>query len=229
MHDDEFFLDQYRRLFSIKPELFSNPTGCPIEILLDPAKISEAQKHVHSERKQAGHTTADLRVGLLAEDHFIGYVVRDAVRFSDGRLGLYNRIVTTEGAVVLPILDGAIALIHIFRHAPRRWFFEAPQGLIPPGADPGEEARRELDEEMGAVVAELFPLGRVYTSTALTSENLHVFAARITNTGEPQASEGIDGIRIISNNQIDELLLDGTICDGPTTTAIARARACKLL
>jgi ADP-ribose pyrophosphatase len=229
MYDDEFCLDRYRALFRIEPELSENTAGCPTEILLDPIEIRRAQDAVRIERTAAGQPTVDLRVGLLAEDHYLGYVVRDAVKFSDGRYGLYNRIVASGGVVVLPILNGDIALIRIFRHPPRRWLLEAPQGLVPPGADPMEEARRELVEEMGASVAELFPLGIVYTSTALTSENLKVFAAKITGTGAPQLSEGIDSVHIIPRNEIDGLLLDGTICDGPTTTAITRARLRGLL
>ena len=174
-------------------------------------------------------STLDLRVGLLAEDVYVGYVVRDAVRFANGRLGLYNRVIASGGIAVLPILGESIALIRIFRHAPRRWSLEAPQGFVPDGADPAEETRRELMEEIGAPATELIPLGVVYTSTALTSENLKMFAARISSVGRPQRSEGIDSISIISKREINDLLFDGTICDGPTTTLITKARLHGLL
>jgi ADP-ribose pyrophosphatase len=170
-----------------------------------------------------------LRAGVLAEDPYIGYVIRDAVRFSDGRLGLYNRVVASGGVVVLPILGDAIALIRIFRHASRRWSFEAPQGFVPAGHDPAEEARREVIEEMGATVGELTSLGVVYTSTGLTSENLKMFAAQITAVGDPQRSEGIESIGIVPKGDIDRLVLDGTICDGPTMSLILRARMRGLL
>ena len=98
-----------------------------------------------------------------------------------------------------------------------------------PVPNPAEQARLELIEEMGAKVADIIALGRVYTSTALTSESLKVFAARITETGVPQLSEGIESIRVIANGDIDARLLDGTICDGPTITAITRARLRGLL
>ena len=131
--------------------------------------------------------------------------------------------------MVLPILGDAIVLIRIFRHAARRWFLEAPQGLVLPGADPAEEARRELTEEMEATVVDLTPLGIVYTSTAMTSENLKMFAARVSGTGAPQRSEGIESVCMIPKADIDRLVLDGTICDGPTMSLILRARLRGLL
>jgi ADP-ribose pyrophosphatase len=227
--DDAACVSRYRALQAAHPELFGNPPGCPTQLLLDLDEIREAQASVRTERSEQGMSISDLRVGLLAEDDYVGYIVRDAVRFSNGRLGLYNRVIASGGIAVLPILGDGIALIRIFRHAPRRWSLEAPQGFLPEGEDPATETRREVMEEIGATVTELIPLGIVYTSTALTSENLKMFAARIPAVGKPQLSEGIDSIRVIAKGEIDGLLLDGTICDGPTTTLITQARLRGLL
>lgn len=227
--DDAACLRRYDALQTAQPELFVNPSGCPTQILLDKNEIRQAQHSARLNRSAEGMTTSDLRVGLLAEDAYIGHVVRDAVRFANGKGGLYNRVIASGGIAVLPILGDAIVLIRIFRHAPRRWFLEAPQGFVPDGADPEEVTRRELMEEIGAPVTALTALGVVYTSTASTSERLRMFAARIASTGEPQASEGIEGIRVIPREEIDPLLLDGTICDGPTTTLITQARLRGLL
>lgn len=222
-------LQRYYELSTSNPELFENPDECPTKIF-EAEEVRQAQSDVLAERQSAGWPTNDLRVGVLAEDPYIGYVLRDAVRFFDGKLGLYNRVVASGGIVVLPILpDGSIALIRIFRHPARRWFLEAPQGLVLPGAEPADEARRELIEEMEASVGDLTSLGVVYTSTALTSENLKMFAARITAFGDPQRSEGIESITTIPECDIDGLVLDGSICDGPTMSLILRARMRGLL
>lgn len=227
---EEPSIQRYRELLASSPELFNNPDDCPTKLLFDAADIAQARRDVLVQREGWGWPVNDLRVGVLAEDPYIGYVIRDAVRFFDGKLGLYNRVVASGGIVVLPILpDGSIALIRIFRHPARRWFLEAPQGLVLPGAEPAEEARRELMEEMGATVSELTPLGIVYTSTALTSENLKMFAAKITAFGDPQRSEGIESIHTVAKDDIDRLVLDGTITDGPTMSLILRSRMRGLL
>jgi len=225
MVPEEPSLTRYRALRVSNPELFENPADCPTRILFDADEIYRARDEVLAERRAANWPTDDMRIGVLAEDPYLGYVIRDAVRFFGGKAGLYNRVVASGGVVVLPILpDGNIALIRIFRHAARRWFLEAPQGFILPGSDPAGEARREMIEEMGAAVDELIPMGVVYTSTALTSENLKMFAARITAFGAPQRSEGIESISVINKGDIDRLVLAGTICDGPTMSLILRAR-----
>jgi ADP-ribose pyrophosphatase len=228
-YDDEYVLQRYRTLLAADPTLFQNPDDCPIQILLEADQIQEAQRFAGSERAAAGWRSDDLRVGVLADDVYIGHIVRDAVAFPGGRLGLYNRVIATGGVVILPILDDGIALIRIFRHAPRRWFLEAPQGHLLPADDPTEVANRELAEEMGAVPTEIIPLGTVFTSTAMTSENLKMFAARIKTVGAPQCSEGIESVQIIRKGEIDALVLDGTICDGPTMSLVLRARLAGLL
>jgi ADP-ribose pyrophosphatase len=227
--EDVACLRRYEALQAEQPDLFDNPPDCPTRILLQREEIDKAKQSARANRAAQGMATHDLRVGLLADDAYIGYIVRDAVRFSDGTLGLYNRIIASGGITVLPIIGDAIALIRIFRHAPRRWFLEAPQGFLPQGADPAEVAREELMEEIGAPVTELTAMGIVYTTTAMASESLHMFAARIAHTGAPQTAEGIAGIRIVPKGEIDGLLRDGSICDGPTTSLITHARLRGLL
>lgn len=230
MYDDDYCMQRYRALQRQNPGLCDNPADCPIAILSDPAEIDACRRAVEAERRGAGIAVPDTRVGVLGEDYYIGHIVRDAVRFSDGRFGLYNRVVATGGVTVLPILaDGGIALIRIFRHPVRRWFLEAPQGMLTAGVDPAEETRRELLEEMEAQATEIIALGDLYTSTGMTSEMLKMFAARIERTGSPQRSEGIDAIRVIAKDEIDTLLRDGTICDGATTALITHARLRGLL
>jgi ADP-ribose pyrophosphatase len=66
-------------------------------------------------------------VGVLASDPY-ATVLREAVRFPDGSLGLYNRLLVPGGVVVLPVSRGSIVLIHRFRHGARRFAYEAPAG-----------------------------------------------------------------------------------------------------
>jgi len=229
VYDQDYCLRRYWSLRAAEPALFENVARSPTQILLDADEIGLAQRDVRVEREGRGSPPADLRVGVLAEDQYVGHVIRDAVRFSDGRYGLYNRVVTPGGVLVLPIIGDDIVLIRIFRHAPRRWFLEALQGLCPREVEPAAQARQELSEEIGATASELVPLGLVYTSTALTSEMLDLYAARISATGRPQRSEGIDSIHRIANDRIDGAVRDGSICDGPTIAAILRARLQGLL
>ncbi len=229
MYDDKLCLERYRCFADAHPELMANEDGCPTRILNDIDEIEYARSAVRAEREARNLPTLDLRVGVLGEDHHIGWLVRDAVRFSDGRYGLYNRVLPPGGVIVLPILGKAVALLRIFRHAARRWFLEAPQGGLPEDTAPATEARRELIEEIGAEARDLFPLGTLYTSTALSSERLEMFAAHIPSVGQPQRSEGIMSVPVVPVRELDLLIAKGEICDGPTIAVIARARIAGLM
>ena len=95
-YDDEYVLQRYRALLAADPTLFQSPDDCPIQILLEADQIQEAQRFAGSERAAAGWRSDDLRVGVLADDVYIGHIVRDAVAFPGGRLGLYNRVIATR-------------------------------------------------------------------------------------------------------------------------------------
>jgi ADP-ribose pyrophosphatase len=216
--------DRYRVLMRTRPNLFVNPLGGLIGILTNPDEVTAARQQEIERRSRSSLPVDDLRVGVLATDHYLGWLVRDAVRFSDGSMGLYNRVLTGPGGLVLPLLPTGVALIQIFRHAARRWFLEAPGGSFDQGEDFRNEVRREMHEEIGANAMELVELGSVATSPGLTNETLSLFAARIDRVGHPETAEGISGIRIVPFAGLDDLILNGDINDGPTIVAIMRAR-----
>lgn len=219
----------YYKLLRSKPELFGNSEGAQIKILHEENDIRLAQKFVKKERVNKNWDTNDLRVGVLASDPYLGYLVRDAVAFSDGKYGLYNRVISIGGVIVLPILNNSIVLINIFRHSSRRSFLEAPQGHIVSENNLENDVRRELQEEIGSEPVIIEPLGKIYTSTGLTSERLKAFTAEITSIGLPQREEGITDIIVIPNSEIDDYVKLGIICDGPTLSVIYLARLMKRL
>ena len=80
MYDDDHCLRRYRALAAIHPDWFENEQDCPTWILHDEAELKSCRNAVRAERLAAGWATKDVRVGVLAEDEYMGYVVRDAVR-----------------------------------------------------------------------------------------------------------------------------------------------------
>ncbi|GHF51482.1 NUDIX domain-containing protein [Streptomyces morookaense] len=213
----------YDRLRAARPELFGNSPG-GIEILLDPARIEEA-------RRSVGAGT-DEPVGVVYADRFVT-VVRDAVRFPGGALGLYVRLVPTAespGAVVLPLVgaDG-IVLVEHYRHATRRWHWEAPRGMGAAGATGAANAVRELEEELGAQAEELVPLGALHPDSGLLGEHVELFAARIRGTGALDTAEGIRRASTVSRRTAEEMIASGAITCAFTIAAFTRARLKGLL
>jgi ADP-ribose pyrophosphatase len=216
-------LTRYRALVRDRPECFANPEGDIYQILFDDHLIDRARREARAFREAEGLPTGDTRVGVLADDPYL-LVLRDAVRFADGRYGLYNRLIVPAGAAVLPVLDDSIALLHRFRHGTRQWHLEAPRGSFSGIGTRAEEAERELMEEIGVKPQELVDLGELHSTTGVFDELHQLYLARIASVGQPDRHEAIESIKVLPISNVERLIADGTITDGPTLALFLRAR-----
>jgi ADP-ribose pyrophosphatase len=221
--DPEGCLRRYFALVGERPGRFTNPPGDIYEILLDPARIEHAQAEAARRRRLEGLPADDTRVGVLAEDPYL-MLMRDAVRFADGSYGLYNRLMVPGGAAILPVLDGAIVLIHRFRHGTRTWHLEAPRGSFSGAGTREEEARRELREEIGSSAGKLIDLGTLHSTTGCLDEEHQLYLARIESIGRPDIHEAITAVRTLPVGETERLIATGAITDGPTLALFLRAR-----
>lgn len=147
----------------------------------------------------------------------------DTVRYPDGTAGELEMIRHPGASAVLPILpphDGAdpsVLLIHQYRYAADGTLWEAPAGRLNPGEAPEACARRELEEETGAVAGRLEHLTTVYTTPGFTDERIHLFAAWVTETREHrrEADEFIE-VRAWPLSAVLEMIRTGQITDGKT-------------
>lgn len=83
-----------------------------------------------------------------------------------------------------PKLD-RVLVVEQFRMAavvagrPSHWTLEVPAGLVRPGENPEEVARRELVEEAGLAAADLIPLYTFMPSPGSAAETVWLFAALV--------------------------------------------------
>ena len=225
--DADGAMARYLELQRARPDLFRNAPG-GIEILVERASIEAARKQARTVRAAAGQDTRDLRAGLLAHDPYMT-IVRDAVRFPDGALGLHNRIVERRSVAALPLLDENPVIIRTFRHGLRDWSLEFPRGAVDAGESHEDAIRRELKEEIGANVLELASLGDFTPGGSSLSIISTLFVARIDGIGAPQQAEAIAEIRVVPVAELEDLIVSGKIIDGFTLSLFARARLRGLL
>ena len=220
-------LESYMSLVRERPELFHNKEERGVEILTSLDEIKAAQDLARRSRLKSGLDTADLRAGLLARDPYM-IILRDAVRFLDGSLGLYNRIVELTSVAVMPLLDGH-PVLEIFRHGLRDWALEFPRGGCDPGETPEAAVHRELAEEIEANIVELIPLGDFTPGGSSLSICAKLFAAHIDGFGRPNRTDGIGDVRVVDTSEVEESIRTSRIIDGFTLSTFLRARLTGLV
>ena len=226
-------LRAYSDLRKNRPDLFRNPPGSAYTIELDAAAQDTVTASQRRWMHDAGIPAEYGDVGVVYQDEYLS-IVRDAVRFRDGRLGSYIRVLPTArvgagGSVVLPLVDGGVMLARHFRHATRTWLWEAPRGFPDPGEEPADTAARELMEELGLAPVELVYLGPIHPDTGLSPSAMHIFAAQVTDDPRADRLEGIDEVRRLSPAELDLWIAEGRISDAPSLAAIAITRSRGLL
>lgn len=226
--DADDCLRRYRALTAASSNLFTNPAGLIYEILLKPAEIAAAQDAARRQREQDGLSAADTRIGVIAEDPYIT-ATRDAVRFADGTLGIYNRLLIPSGVVILPVLRGEIVLIHRFRHGTRRFVYEVPRGMLSADGDFERTAREELREEIGATAVSLTSLGEYHSNSSVANDTMRLFFAEIDTIGAPSRHEAIDRIETFTVERVESFMRDGKIMDGATLAVYLRAKLNHLI
>jgi len=197
--------EPYFRIMRERPELFHNGDAGGIEVLTSPDQIKAAQESARSIRQKRGMDASDLRVGVLASDPYM-LILRDAVRFVDGSLGLYNRIVEVPSVAVLPLLDGRPVLIRIFRHGLRDWCWE-----------------------FGAEIRELIALGDFTPGGSSLSIRADLYAAHIDGIGEPEHADNISEVRVVEVDECEALIRSSQIIDGFSLALFLRARLAGLV
>jgi ADP-ribose pyrophosphatase len=221
----------YFALVRAHPELFRNPPGAGIEILLDESEIQHAEGSVAENLKKAGAPVEWAEVGVAFRDQYL-FILRDAVRFADGSLGTYIRAIDPEGGfpgvVVLPVYQGQVLLIRHFRHATREWHLEIPRGFGM-DADSAESARRELIEEIGAAEIELVEIGEAYPDASAENSTVDLFYANIGSYGQPELHEPITEILPVPVPQFERMIREGELTDGYLLMAYGLAKARNLI
>ncbi|MFF0188804.1 NUDIX hydrolase [Streptomyces sp. NPDC005244] len=227
-------LTDYEALREHRPELFVNPSGAAFEILLDRADQDRAADAMSRVAVAAGLSESVGHIGVVYRDAYF-CLVRDAVRFANGRLGTYIRIVPASasgGAAVLPVLaDGRVVLLRHFRHADRDWHWEIPRGFGDPGEDGAGTAARELQEELGVHVRDFTYLGPLSPDTGMRAGVDHLYLAHIGTVelaDEPTQdarAEGIHAYRAVSPEEFRTMVADRRISDAYTLSAYALAMA----
>ena len=210
------------------PELFDNKKAL-LKIVTNKTRVKTFQKKYKSELEKDGLPPTWSEIGVVYDDPYV-VILRDLVKFPDGSLKPYSRLVGRanlsggHGVVILPIFENKIIILKQYRHATRSWHLEVPRGFGTAGLSASENARKEIKEEIGGDIINLVDLGICHNNTGMEGSFVQLFLAKLASIGKPEKMEGIKQIRSINLVNFEDLLENGTITDCFTIAAYTRAK-----
>jgi 8-oxo-dGTP pyrophosphatase MutT (NUDIX family) len=144
------------------------------------------------------------------------YFVVEPKRLSENRVA---------GIAILPIIDGQIGLLEIYRPALRQMCLEIPHGLINEYESAKSAAIRELEEETGivSVADDLMALGEVAPDSGLIGAKLSLFYVQNRLPMREQIPElGLGKFKLFSLVQIKTMIETSVIFDSITLVSLFR-------
>jgi ADP-ribose pyrophosphatase len=151
------------------------------------------------------------------------------LRQPDGRTLSREIVQHAPGAAVVAVdSNGLVLLVRQHRPAVDTDLLELPAGLVDPGEQPIDTARRELAEETGFAADHVEPLVSFYTSPGFSTELIHIFVATGLHeaTAEHDEDEEIELVRMPLEAAIHQVL-DGEISDAKTVAGLLAYRSQK--
>lgn len=165
-------------------------------------------------------------------EHHYGTLFDDEVRGPRGDHARYARWHPRyPGIVVVPVRDGRIGLIHVYRYCIQQPSWEMPRGLVEQDESAAQAAEREMREELGHEARVCRHLGRIYADTGLISRHIDVF---VCDAGDPIAKEhdqleAIGDVRWVTAAELRQMMASDQITCGISLAALMRAQAAGAL
>ena len=164
------------------------------------------------------HKIGDFRIFSLYNELY---------QMPDGRTHDFYVMECGDWVNIVPVTgDGKVLLIKQFRAGSEEITFEIPGGMVEPGEDPEDAARRELKEETGYEATNMELIGVVEPNPAFIRNHCHMFLA----TGvTPAGSQNLDPGELIEYEtatweEIDSYIKNGLITHGLVLNALCFAR-----
>lgn len=149
----------------------------------------------------------------------------DTVELANGVRTRREIVEHADAVAIVPLdHDGNVILVRQYRKPIERELLEIPAGLIHPGEDPVECARRELREETGYLAEGLEWLASLYTSPGFSSELMHIYLA-ITLLQAPLKADEDEIIQLVRVplKETPRLIASGEICDAKSIAGLLLA------
>jgi ADP-ribose pyrophosphatase len=130
------------------------------------------------------------------------------------------------GIAILPIVDGAIALVRQYRHAVSCLAWEIPRGFIEDHDDQLAAAARELHEETGLAcdAADMLDLGFVMPDAGILDARIQLCAARACRIERAfrKTELGLCEMHLVPACRVRDMIVSSEIVDPSTIVSYYR-------
>lgn len=123
----------------------------------------------------------------------------------------YSYVDQKNSVGVLGMVEDKFILIRQYRHSMKSYEFEIPGGGIEKQETPRDVARREMLEETGFAIREIYELGDYYPSPGSSNEVCHLFFAKCERECEPEREplEYMD-IELVRERELSVMIENGS-------------------
>ena len=150
---------------------------------------------------------------------------RDRVELPNGKTAFREVVRHPGGVFILPVDEaGNVYMVRQFRYPYDRAILEIPAGKLEYGEEPLLAAKRELEEEIGAVAEDWRHLGDIWPTPGFCDEVQHLYLARGLKFGEthPDEDEFLEQV-CMPFAEATAMAADGRLQDSKSVVALLRA------
>lgn len=163
------------------------------------------------------------KIGVVYASKY-NLLVVDLIQSKNGSFYTYERLLPAveHGAIViLASYKNKIVLMRQYRHSLHDYQYAFPRGFGENGISVEENLRKELREELGAIVKSYSHLGAVVADSGVSDNLVDVYKCELSSLEEQVGHEGIDSICLLSKKEMETWIREGIIQDGFTLSAWA--------
>lgn len=206
-------LKKYTKFYKSSPDLFAQSSEYPIADVTDRETLKAIVRNQEVYKR---------KYGVVYNSTFNTMIV-DPIK-DKGEFFSYERIVPSamkSGVVLFTVCNGKFVLLRQFRHAIRKEQLCCPRGFGESNINTIDNAKKELREELNAVVIEEpVELGVITADSGLSNRSATVFLMKIEEFSN-LSDEGIREIVAITPDEMQQMIENGEIDDGYTLAALS--------
>ncbi|HTK03820.1 MAG TPA: NUDIX hydrolase [Alphaproteobacteria bacterium] len=148
-------------------------------------------------------------------------VTEDQVLTSTGKELTWSVVHKKDFALIIPWDGNKFTLVGVYRYPIGQFSWEFPQGHME-GDNIFETANEELQEETGLIADKVEKLGDFHLANGFLDQKCHTFLATGLKPGNSNREAGEEDMKIkeVTMKEIENMIVEGEIKDGPTITAL---------